>query len=200
MPPPPTGISNASNSPVSLEQFEGQGALAGHHRRIVVGVDEHQPVLGGETAGVERGLHQRVAVQHHPGAPGGGAGHLGRGGEQRHHDGGVDPGEAGMACDRLGMVAGGTWQRRRPGARRPSAGASLLAAPRSLNEPMACRLSSLRVTWAPGRAADGVRIQRGCADHPAGDAGGAASCTSVRVIMGGFSMRATPHPALSLKG
>ena len=93
-------------------------------------------------------------------APGGGARHLGRGRELRHHDGGLDAASTGMPRDRLGVVAG---RHRDHAARRARLGvssASRFAAPRSLNAPVACRLSSLSTTSAPVARRDAASVRR----------------------------------------
>ena len=70
-------------------------------------MDEDEAALGGQGVGVGGGFGQGFAVQHHGGAPGPGADHLGGRGEQRHDDDGADPEQAGVPGDGLGVVAGG---------------------------------------------------------------------------------------------
>ena len=89
-----------------LQHLQRHGALAGDDARIVVGMDEDQRLRRGQFVRVRRGLGQGFADQHDIGAPGRGAGHLGCRGEFRHHDGGGDAEQAGVAGDRLGVVAG----------------------------------------------------------------------------------------------
>ena len=89
-----------------LQHLQRQRALAGDDAEVVVGVDEHQRMRGGQFPGVGGGFGQGFADQNDIGAPGRGAGDLGRGGEFRHHDGGGDAQQAGVTGDGLGVVAG----------------------------------------------------------------------------------------------
>ena len=78
-PPPPTGTTTVSRSSTLGGELEPDGALAGHHERVVVGVHERQPALGGERAG-ERLAVVGVAVELDDlGAVALGGGALGRG-------------------------------------------------------------------------------------------------------------------------
>ena len=78
-PPPPTGTTTVSRSSTLGGELEPDGALPGHHERLVVGVHERQPALGGERAG-ERLTVVGVAVELDDlGAVALGGGALGRG-------------------------------------------------------------------------------------------------------------------------
>ena len=107
---------------------------------------------------MRRGLGQGVAVQHHPRAPAFGADHLGRRGEARHDDDGGDAGERGVPRHRLRVVARRHGDDAAPPRPRPGR-AMRLAAPRSLNAPVAWSVSSFRKTRQPAAretASDGT--------------------------------------------
>ncbi len=87
------------------DDFEGNGGLARDDCGVVIGVDEDEAFAGGEGVSVVRGFGEGFAVQHDFGAPGAGAHDFGGGGEAGHDDGGGDAREAGMASDRLGVIA-----------------------------------------------------------------------------------------------
>ena len=88
-----------------LEQLEGDGAGAGHDERLVVGVDDAQPALGGELR-LQRGAVVGVAVEADDlGAVALRRGALGGGRVVRHEDRRVRAAEAGGERQRLGVVA-----------------------------------------------------------------------------------------------
>ena len=103
-PPPPTGITSASRSGASSSSSSASvpwpAITAGRYR------DGRTPAaVPRQLLGMRRGFRQRLAVQHHGRAPGGGAGDLGGGREGRHDDGRGDAGKLRMARHRLRVVA-----------------------------------------------------------------------------------------------
>ena len=89
-----------------LEQLEPDRALAGDDGGIVVGVDEGEPLLLLEPAGVSGGVLEPLAVQDHPGTVLARALDLGQRREARHDDRGRNAQALGMVGDTLGVVAG----------------------------------------------------------------------------------------------
>ena len=89
-----------------LEQLEPDRTLAGDDGGIVVGVDEGEPLLLLEPAGVGGGVLEPLAVQDDPGTVLAGALDLGQRREARHDDRGRDAQALGMVGDTLGVVAG----------------------------------------------------------------------------------------------
>ena len=154
--------------PGVLQQFQRERALPGHDGRVVIGVDENQAVLRCQGAGMRMGFRQGLTFQDHAGAPGGGSGHLGGRREAGHHDGGVDAGQAGMACHGLGVVArrhgdhaGLPFHRRQ---QRQSVGRPAL-----LERADDLQVLELQNDVRAGGQADGVGRQSRRTDHPAGD-------------------------------
>ena len=167
-PPPPIGtMMRVEIRPVG-EQFERDRPLAGDDRRVVIGVDEGEPVVAGQRlGGLARG-GEAVALQHDFGA---------------ERLGAVDLDERrALAASRSSPGCRGAGRdRRRPGhgcrptSRRPRRAAapgsrvsSLFSAPRSLNEPVRCRVSSFRWISQPASSdSAGAAIVGVCATAPA---------------------------------
>ena len=106
-------------------------------------MDQHKPPLAGERVGGLAGGGEAVALQHDLGAERLGAVDLDEGRALGHHDRRRDAEPAGVIGDALGVVAGR--HRDDAGARSGrSSVSSLLSAPRSLNEPVRCSVSSFR--------------------------------------------------------
>ncbi len=146
------------------EHFERDRALSRDDRRIVIGVDEGKAALAGEGVGGRAARRRGFRREHHLGA---------------ERLGAVDLGERrALPASRSspGCRAGGRDRRRpgrgcRPTSRRPRRGArpgsrvsSLLSAPRSLNEPVGCSVSSFKNTSHPANSESEAAADRaGCA-------------------------------------
>jgi hypothetical protein len=124
-------------------------------------VDEHQLPDLGEVRGVRRGFRQRIAMQHHLGAPCRGARDLGGGRVARHHDGGSNPQQVRVPRHRLGVIAGR--HRDHPACplalaqQRQAVGRAAL-----LERADDLQIVELEHGVDPGGAADRVRRHRGC--------------------------------------
>ena len=105
-PPPPIGIDQEVEIGIVLQDLEADGALAGDDVGIVVGMHEHQVLLGRQLARVDRGGVDAVAVQDHARAEARGALDLGEGRPLRHHDGGGNAEALRVIGDALRVVAG----------------------------------------------------------------------------------------------
>ena len=104
-PPPPIGTTIASRSGASASISRRDGALARHHRRVVVGVDEREALGRREPVRLLRRLVEGLAEQHHPGAVAARCSRPSRGACRRHDDGRRDAEAPRMIGDRLGVVA-----------------------------------------------------------------------------------------------
>jgi hypothetical protein len=89
-----------------LDDFQAQGALSGHHRRVVEGVDVGQSLLAFDLVGALGGGVVVDAVEDDVAAVGVGRLYLRDGGVLRHDDGGVDARPRGRERHPLGVVAG----------------------------------------------------------------------------------------------
>ena len=106
MPPPPTGTTRVSSSGTSSQHLQRDRALAGDDARIVVGMDEHQPLGRGQAMRLGAGLGQRVAVQHDPRAMTAGVLTFMLGVKDGMTMVAGMPSRAGVIGDALGVVAG----------------------------------------------------------------------------------------------
>jgi hypothetical protein len=131
-----------------LQHFQPHRALARDDGVIVVGVHEGQVLRCGELEGVGARLLQRVAMQHHLGTEAARALDLHAGGEARHHDHRAQAQALRVVGHTLRMVAGGHGHHAARALGIALSCASLLQAPRSLNDAVNCRFSNFRNTWA----------------------------------------------------
>ena len=105
-PPPPIGTISVSSSGCVGEHFERDRALAGDDRRVVIGMDGHQPLVARQrVGGLARG-DEAVALQHDRRAEAFGAVDLGEGRALGHHDRRRDAEPARVIGDALRVVAG----------------------------------------------------------------------------------------------
>ena len=88
------------------QKLEGDGALAGHDGRVVIGVDERQVLLGGDLAGSLGGFVQGVAKENDGRAVGPGVFGFHQRGADRHHDGGRNAEALGVVGHGLRVIAG----------------------------------------------------------------------------------------------
>ena len=105
-PPPPIGTTKVSISGAVPEHLQRQGALAGDHQRVVVGVDEGEAPLTPMREREGSGLLDRLAREDHLGAVPAGVDHLHRRRVDGHHDGGGDAEKMRVIGDTLCVVAG----------------------------------------------------------------------------------------------
>ena len=87
-----------------MQHFECQCALAGHHIRVVVGVNKKKILLLGQQQGVCPCLVQRVAVQDHIGTEVAGALHLDAGRQTGHDNHRAQPQALCMVSHALGVI------------------------------------------------------------------------------------------------
>ena len=90
-----------------LEDFQADGALAGHHVHVVEGVDKDGSGFIRVALRLGERLVHVVAVQDHLRAVAAGGGQLGQGHAQRHVDAGLDAEAFGCHGHALRVVAGG---------------------------------------------------------------------------------------------
>ena len=88
-----------------FQHFERDGALAGDHQRIVIGVDEGQAALARDGLRAHLRLRHAFAVEHDLGAVGLRGLDLHERRRHRHDDGGRDRQARGVVGDRLRVVA-----------------------------------------------------------------------------------------------
>ena len=90
-----------------LEHFQSDRALAGHDGRVVIGVDQSQPMLGDLVVHIAAAVVQVLASQHNRGAEFLGPADLVERCVLGHDDGRRNSQPFGMVRDPLGMIAGG---------------------------------------------------------------------------------------------
>jgi len=90
-----------------LEEFEADGALAGHDVGVVEGVDEGEVLLGGEAGRLFAGLVVVGAVEQYLCAKAACGGHFDEWRGERHDEEGADAAGGGVVGNALRVVAGG---------------------------------------------------------------------------------------------
>ena len=126
-----------------LQDLQPQGALAGHHFGVVIGVNE-DITLGLQGPGLLQGLGDVLAGQDDLGPVALGGHLLGDGGPLGHDDGGRDSQMGRGEGHPLAMVAGGGGHHPPTPSPRSFSRVRRFKAPRSLKEPVVWRFSSLR--------------------------------------------------------
>src|SRR5690606_660318 len=90
---------------VLTQYLHGHGTLTGNGVGVIIGVDEHQPLLLHLLLGIGQRLVERIPVQYHLAAPGTHGLDLDLRGGTRHDDGRLDPHVPGGKGQPLSMVA-----------------------------------------------------------------------------------------------